>query len=338
MSVAPSSRDRPATVYDVAALAGVSAQTVSRFVKGFEGIRPATRERVQAAIEELGYRPNHAARLLRTQKSNRIGALVHDMFERGPGELLRGAAIEARRWGYSLNVVGIDSLDEQSIDDAFDQFEVEQVAGILVVTLTEELREVVRRRSSNIPVLIDPADAPGPTPTTSESGGREAALHLLALGHRRIGLISGPEGRLPSKQRRDSFIQAVDAAGADVVAEWPGDWSPEAGAAAAEAFDPSEGVTGVFAANDAMAIGFIHGLIRRGIEVPGAVSVVGFDDIPVAAYLQPELTTVRPIVNYEGKAAIDALIALIEDRPAASIVHSGTELVARSSTAPAPVG
>lgn len=307
-------------------------------MKGFEGIRPATRERVQAAIDELGYRPNHAARLLRTQKSNRIGALVHDMFERGPGELLRGAAIEARKWGYSLNVVGIESLDEQSIDDAFDQFEVEQVAGVLVVTLSEELHDVVRRRASNIPVLIDPADAPGPTSTTSESGGREAARHLLELGHRRIGLIAGPEGRLPSKQRRDSFIAAVDAAGASVVTEWPGDWSPQAGAAAAESFDPSSGITGVFAANDGMAIGFIHALIGRGIEVPGAVSVVGFDDIPIAAYLQPELTTVRPVVNNEGKTAIDALIALIEGRPASALTHSSTELIVRASTAPASTG
>lgn len=332
----PADGDRPATVHDVASRAGVSAQTVSRLVKGYEGIRPATRERVQAAIEELGYRPNRAARLLRTRKSNRIGALVHDMFERGPGQLLRGAASEARASGYSLNIVGIDGLDESSIDEAFDLFEEEQVAGIFIVTLTEELRAVVQRRSSDIPIIVDPAESAGPIPTTSESGGRIAAQHLLALGHRRLGLLGGPARWLPSEQRKESFVAELHRGGATVVAEWSGDWTPEAGATAAQAFDPRSGITAIFAANDAMAIGLMHGLAQRGILVPGEVSVVGFDDIPEAAYVTPELTSVRPNFEDEGRNAINALLAGIEQRPPSPIIHPGSDLIVRNSTGPPP--
>lgn len=328
---------RPATVHDVASRAGVSAQTVSRLLKGYEGIRPATRERVEKAIEELGYRPNRAARLLRTKRSNRIGALVHDMFERGPGQLLRGAASEARASGYSLNIVGIDGLDESSIDEAFGLFEEEQVAGIFVVTLTEELRAVVQRRSSAIPIIVDPAEAASHVPTTGESGGRIAAQHLLTLGHRRLGFLGGPPRWLPSEQRKRSFFAEVSREGGTVAAEWLGDWTPAAGARAAQTFDPRSGVTAVFAANDAMAIGLMHGLSQRGISVPGHVSVVGFDDIPEAAYLRPELTSVRPDLEGEGRNAIHALVSAIEARPPSPVVHPGSELIIRGSTGPRPL-
>ncbi|WP_433585881.1 LacI family DNA-binding transcriptional regulator [Microbacterium hydrocarbonoxydans] len=329
-----SSVGRPATVHDVARRAGVSAQTVSRLVKGFDGIRPATRERVLAAIEELGYRPNLAARLLRTRRSTRIGALIHNMFERGPGQLLRGAASEARSSGYSLNIRGVDGLDESSIDEAFDLFEEEQVAGIVVVTLTEELRAAVRRRSAEIPIMVDPAEAAGSLPTTGETGGRVAAEHLLSLGHRRLGFLGGPPHWVPSEQRRRGFVTALVNEGATVMAEWHGDWTPAAGASAALEFDPRSGITAIFVANDAMAIGLMHGLMRRGIGVPEQVSVVGFDDIPEAPYLTPELTSVRPDFEGEGRNAIVALVAAVERRPPIAVVQPISELIVRRSTGP----
>lgn len=206
-------RERPATVYDVARVAGVSAQTVSRLVKGYEGIRPETRERVEAAIAELGYRPNQAARLLRTRKSRRIGALVHEMFEFGPGQLLRGAALEAREAGYSLNIVGVDGYDEAAIAEALDGFEEEQVAGILAVTLTDELRRVVESRAFDVPIIVDPSDVQTDAPTTSQSGAAAVAAHLLALGHRRIGFLGGPVSWEASQQRREWFLSTLLACG-----------------------------------------------------------------------------------------------------------------------------
>ncbi len=327
-------REKPATVYDVARVAGVSAQTVSRLVKGFEGIRPETRERVEAAIAELGYRPNQAARLLRTRKSRRIGALVHEMFESGPAQLLRGAAMEARAAGYSLNIVGVDGNDEAAIAEAFDAFEEEQVAGILAVTLTDGVRSVVEGRPFDIPIIVDPADAQTEAPTTSQSGASVVAAHLLELGHRRVAFLGGPEAWKPARQRREQFLADIVAGGGECAAEWAGDWSPSFGDRAAAEFDAASGITAVFAANDAMAIGFMHRLALRGIRVPEDVSVVGFDDIPESAYLTPPLTTVRPAFEQEGRAAIDALLAEIEDRPRARLQHPGGELVIRESTAP----
>lgn len=326
-------RDRPATVHDVARVAGVSAQTVSRLVKGYEGIRPATRQKVEAAIEELGYRTNQAARLLRTRRSNRIGAIVHQMFEPGPTQLLRGAAIGAREAGYSLNIVGVDGLDEAAIEEAFMSFEEEQVAGVLAVTLTDSVRAVVERRPLDVPIVVDPVENESFAPTTNESGAALVAGHLLELGHRRFGLINGPGAWVPSRQRRERFVADVGAAGATIVTEWEGDWSPEAGDRAGAEFDRGSGITAVFAANDRMALGFMHRLAARGIDIPGDVSVVGFDDIPEASYLSPPLTTVRADFESEGRTAIEALLADIERRPRPALSHPTGELVVRSSTA-----
>lgn len=326
-------RERPATVYDVARIAGVSAQTVSRLLKGFEGIRPSTRLRVEAAIAELGYRPNQAARLLRTRKSNRIGALAHEMFELGPARLLRGAALGAREAGYTINIVGVAAMDEVAIEEAFKAFEEEQVAGILAVTLTDNIRSVVERRPLDVPIVVDPADAQSGA-TTSESGAAAVAAHLLELGHRRVGFLAGPEAWLPARQRRERFFAEIEAGGGEVAVEWMGDWSPVSGYRAGGAFDPASGVTAVFGANDSMAIGFMHALLARGIRVPHDVSVAGFDDIPEAAYLTPALTTVRPDFETEGRTAIDALLAQIEGRPRAAVRHPSGELMVRASTAP----
>ena len=324
---------RAATVHDVARVAGVSAQTVSRLIKGYPGIRDATRERVEAAIEQLHYRPNTVARLLRTQKSTRIGAVVHQMFDYGPGSLLRGAAIGARDAGYSLNIVGVDGNDASSIGDAFETFEEERVAGILAITLTDSVRSVVERRLPDVPILVDPAEAMGDGPSMNDSGAELIAEHLLGLGHRTFGFVAGPSSWLPARQRQERFAAVVTAAGGNVINIAEGDWSSASGDRAAEQFDPTSGQTAVFAANDAMAIGFIHGLVRRGLSVPGDVSVAGFDDLPEAAYMNPSLTTVRPDYEDQGRAAMDALIADIEGRPRSAVRHPRGDLIPRDSTA-----
>jgi DNA-binding LacI/PurR family transcriptional regulator len=329
-------RERPATVHDVARVAGVSAQTVSRLIKGYPGIRPSTRERVEAAIDELRYRPNTVARLLRTQKSTRIGAVVHQMFEFGPGSLLRGAAIGAREAGYSLNIVGVDGDDERSIGAAFETFEEERVAGILAITLTDSVRGVVERRLPDVPILVDPAEAQGDGPSMNDSGPVLIAEHLLSLGHRRFGFVAGPDSWLAARQRRDRFADVVTDAGGSVQTIADGDWSSASGDRAARFFDPASGQTAVFAANDAMALGFIHGLVKRGLSVPRDVSVAGFDDIPEAAFMNPSLTTVRPDYEDQGRAAMDALLADIEGKPRSPVRHPRADLIARDSTAPAP--
>ncbi|NHA66458.1 LacI family DNA-binding transcriptional regulator [Phycicoccus flavus] len=332
---APVEREKPATVHDVAALAGVSAQTVSRLLKGFDGIRPETRLRVETAIRELGYRPNRAAQLLRTRKSYRLGALVHEMFAYGPARLLQGATTAARQAGYSLSIVGVDGESAASVEAAFDTFQEEQVAGIIAVTLTDDVRAVVQHRSSEIPVIVDPAEAALDGTSHVEHDAALAAGHLLDLGHRRFGLLSGPLGWLPARQRRDGFLAAVHRAGASVEAVTEGDWSPESGEVAARRFAEA-GVTAVFAANDAMAIGCMHGFRQLGCRVPEDVSVVGFDAIPESAYVAPGLTTILPAYEDEGRAAVATLIALIDGAPPPVLPDRAARLVHRGSTAPLP--
>ncbi len=322
-------------MHDVAARAGVSAQTVSRLLKGFEGIRPETRTRVESAIRELGYRPNRAAQLLRTRKSYRLGALVHEMFAYGPARLLQGATSAAREAGYSLSIVGVDGEDAASIEAAFDTFQEEQVAGIIAVTLTDDVRGVVGRRSSEIPVIVDPAEADRDGTSDVENDAALAARHLLDLGHRRVGLITGPLSWLPARQRRDGFVTAITAGGAVCAESVEGDWSPESGEEAAARLVES-GVTAVFAANDAMAIGCMHGLAALGRRVPDDVSVVGFDAIPESAYVAPALTTVLPAYENEGRAAVLSLIATIQGAPAPELPDRRGRLVLRESSAAPP--
>ncbi|WP_315070627.1 LacI family DNA-binding transcriptional regulator [uncultured Microbacterium sp.] len=324
---------RPATVHDVARTAGVSAQTVSRVLRNAPSIKATTRERVEAAVQELGYKPNHAARLLRTRRSDRIGALAHNLFDRGPGQLLRGAAREALKHGYTLSIAGLDGLDPISIKRALQQFEQEQVAGIMAVTLTDDLRQVLLDHRTDIPILIDPADSPGADSTASESGGRSAAMHLLSLGHRNFAMVTGPAGWPASVQRRKGFVDAVTEGGGRIDYEVAGDWTPTSGHGAAPSVIRS-GATAAFALNDPMAIGLIRGLTELGRDVPRDVSVVGFDDVPEAEFLTPALTTIQPDFEREGAEALDALISLIQNQRRTLTPHSSGVLRVRESTAP----
>lgn len=334
MSAERGAATRPPTVFDVARQAGVSAQTVSRYLRGFEQMKPSTRERVRLAVETLGYRPNQAARLLRTRQSSRIGALVRDLFAQGPGQLLRGASEEARRQGYTLSIVDLPVVDAESIGRALAQFREEQVAGILAVTMTDNVQSFVSRHAVDVPILLDPAEASGTAMTASESGGLAAARHLIDLGHRRLGYVGGPPGWFPSRERRMSFFAATGGSGGAVDWEVSGDWTPASGYAAAEHFPSEDAPSAVFCANDAMAIGFMRGLADRDVAVPHDVSVIGFDDEPAAAYTSPSLTTIHPDFVGEGRAAFRALLARVDGHPVTDLRHPSTSLRQRESTAP----
>ncbi len=329
----PGGRERSATVYDVAELAGVSAQTVSRLIKGYQGIRPGTRERVEAAIAQLDYRPNLAARQLRTRKSTRIGAVVSGMFEYGPAVLLRGAAQAARDSGYSLNIVGVGGDDESAIRDAFEAFEDEKVAGILAITLTDGVRAVVEKRMPDVPILIDPADAHLDGPSMNEAGAALVARHFVNLGHRRVGMLMGAENWLPARQRRDGFLSELNGTGVECVRIWAGDWTAAAGVRVGEELDSADGITAIFAPNDLGAIGVIHGLQERGLSVPDDVSVAGFDATPQSGYLRPSLTTVEADYETRGRNAILGLLAQIDGTTDPQFEAATVSLLARQSTA-----
>ncbi|WP_165068319.1 LacI family DNA-binding transcriptional regulator [Marisediminicola senii] len=308
---------KPATIYDVARAAGVSHQTVSRYLRGYDGIRPQTRGRVEVAIKSLGYRPNLAARLLRSRTSTRIGALAHEMSEMGPARVVQGAYQAARRAGYVLDVVMLDGYDDKSISDAIDLLTEQQVAGIFATAQTDRVKAVLEQHPRNIPIFIDSrmlTTVDGRPSPNNEFAGRVAAEALLALGHRTMATVTGPMEWHVSRDRLDGFADALAIHGLTPAAVLEGDWSPRSGYEAGMLLPIDTGITGVFAANDHMALGVIRALGERGIRVPHDMSVVGVDDIPEAAFLTPSLSTVRLDFEAEGHYAMNCLIAEIEGR------------------------
>lgn len=331
----PGVAERSATIYDVAARAGVSPQTVSRVLRGFEGVRPATRAKVLKAAEKLDYKVNDAARALRTRRVNRIGALVHAVSSTGPGRTLEGAATTARRHGYVLDIVPMDGDDPASIAMAFALAAEHQIAGIVATARTDAVRATLAQQSSSVPVAILETTAPaGFDMSHDEAIGALAAEHLLALGHRDVAYVAGPPAWDAAVERDRGFASRVEALGGRVVWSRAGDWSPEAGYAAAEAM-LAAGVrpTAVAAANDATAIGVIAALAAQGLNVPGDVSVMGVDDIPEARFHLPALTTIALDFEGEGAGLIEILLARTGELAGGAVtVPEPPRLVARSST------
>lgn len=325
-----------ATIYDVARLAGVSHQTVTRFLNGFEGIRPATRAKVQAAIDELNYRPNGAARWLRSRQSNRIGILAHRMELSGPGRIIAGATTAARSRGYVLDIASMDGEDAGSVDAALDVVMEHQIAGVFATAQTDVVRIAVENRGIDVPISIDSGEglaSVGGNPRAHP--GQLAAAHLADLGHRHVAFVNGPGVWIASGERRSGFLEVVRERGLDLVWESEGDWSAESGYRAAREL-PRE-VTAVALANDSMAIGLIFGLAERGIRVPDDVSVIGMDDAPESRFHLPSLSTIRLDFEGEGAYLMNVLIAKIEGEDVAAVPgYRLPELVQRASTAAAP--
>jgi len=338
MSGNDGAHSKAATIYDVARVAGVSHQTVSRLLKGYEGIRPETRQRVIDALAQLDYRPNQAARSLRTNRSNRIGALAHEMSETGPARIMQGAVSGARDAGYMLDIVSMDGDDERSIADALNLLSQQQIAGVFATAQNEKVQAALEGFPLSVPIFIDvrmESEFEGSPATVAEASGAIAAQHLVDLGHRNFAYLSGPIAWYSSRDRLSGFRSAAEVAGGVVTSLLEGDWSPESGYAAGLAFAADQGVTAIVAANDEMAIGLMRALADRGIRVPEEVSVIGFDDIPAARYLSPALSTVRIDFESEGRFAIRWLISEIEGiAPPAPNEIEPPRLIARDSTAP----
>jgi DNA-binding LacI/PurR family transcriptional regulator len=332
---------RLATIYDVARAAGVSHQTVSRLLKGGSGIRPANRARIELAIEELGYRPNLAARSLATNRSRRIGALVYEMTELGPSKIIQGAADAAREAGYLLDIVSLDPRDHGAIDDAVGLLANQQLAGILASAPTEEIKQVIARSTFGVPVYVDTEEddlTPGHEPSLNGHGLRLLVDHLVELGHRDFFHISGPPGWLSAGNRRSAFERALADHGLTSIGIIPGDWSAASGYDAALRIPLDRGVTALVAGNDQMALGALRGLAERGVRVPEELSVVGFDDLPESPFFQPSLTTVRLDFELQGRLAILRLLALIGDADALpAAVPVLPELKVRQSSGPVRV-
>ncbi|MDX3533575.1 LacI family DNA-binding transcriptional regulator [Streptomyces sp. MB09-01] len=323
---------------DVAKLAGVSHQTVSRVLNGAPHVRPGTRERVLAAIRELDYRPNSAARALVTRRSQTLGVVSFESTLYGPASMLHGIEQAARSAGYFVSVTSLHSLDGRSVQEAVDRLRDQGVEGVVVIAPQISAVSAVARLSSSVPVVEVGPGSQSRVPMVSvdnRSGAEAATRHLLDLGHSTVHHLAGPAGRMESQDRQEGWRGALEAAGGPVPRVEPGDWSARAGYQAGLRIAELDGVTAVFCANDHMALGLLRALHEARRSIPGDISVVGFDDIPEAAYFTPPLTTVRQDFGELGRRALELLVEELE-----GVAHTRThvrtppEMVLRRSAGP----
>ncbi len=330
---------RRASITDVARLAGVAVGTVSNVLNRPDRVSPGTRERVSAAIDELGFVRNASARRLRAGSIPTIGAVVLDIANPYFTEVVRGVEDRLARDDYTLMLASSDG-DPDREARYLRLFESHGVQGVLVTPAGGDLTAVAEARSRGLDVVLLDAAAPG-TPSVAVDdvyGASLAVEHLLALGHRRLGFLNGPDSIRQCADRRVGVHAALARAGRgpDAVTEVTiGSLDSAGGEQGVDTLlaGPGPAPTALFCVNDLAAIGALRALRRRGITVPDEVAVVGYDDTPLAAELLIPLTSVRQPTHAMGWRAGDLLLRRYDepDAPAVRIEFEPT-LVVRAST------
>lgn len=320
---------------DVAKLAGVSHQTVSRVINGASSIRPETKARVEQAIEELGYRPNTAARALVTRRSGIIGIVGSNTGLHGPSSIQRSVQEAARAAGYFTSLVPLSEVTRDELASALDHLERQSVEAIVMIAAQEGALAVAHAAKAGSPLIVVEGDLSGrglSVGVDQIDGARQATQHLIDLGHRAIHHVSGPLTYTEAKGRRTGYEEAMQAAGLTPLPNLEGDWTSARGYELGRELARKGDATAVFVANDQMAIGVMHALFEAKLRVPDDISIVGFDDIPEAGYLNPALTTIRQDFQAIGRRAIDLVTATL-DGSTIDVPLLPAELIVRDSTA-----
>ncbi|MBF4574633.1 LacI family DNA-binding transcriptional regulator [Frondihabitans sp. VKM Ac-2883] len=334
---------RPVSMMDVAAAAGVSQKTVSRVVNDEPHVSPVIRERVLGTIAELGFRPNSAARVLKGQRSRRIGVITIATTLHGPASTLAAIERETRTRGFSLTVVRTDETAPEDLQPAVDSLLDQNVEAIVISEPVDHHLSTLRI-PADVTVLTfgqGPDEIrPGSLAIAmDESGGARAATdHLLALGHETVWHISGPTDWIPANRRVAGWAASLEDAGAARHEPLVGDWSPRSGFEAMSKLLQRPDVTAVFVANDQMAIGAMSAIQAKGLRVPDDISIVGFDDNPVAEFLAVPLTTIHQDFAEAARQAMHRLFRTLDGHPPIESARLfAPQLVTRSSTAkPSP--
>jgi DNA-binding LacI/PurR family transcriptional regulator len=327
---------RPAVMADVARIAGVSHQTVSRVLNEHPSVRPATRERVLAAIQAVDYRRNSAARALVTRRSHTIGVVSFDTTLYGPASTLYGVEQAARQAGYFVSVASLKTINRGTVHEALDRLAEQSVEGLIVIAPQRDAAEALAELPHGLPVVaVEGGSGPGvPVVCVDQAeGARLVTRHMIDLGAPTVWHVAGPVDWLEAEGRVQGWEEALSAAGLEMPLPLRGDWSPSSGYAAGKRLASQRGLRAVFVANDQMALGLLRAFHERGIRVPDDVLIAGFDDVPEAAYFTPPLTTVRQNFTDVGRRSIDLLLRQIADGLAGeprSVVPP--ELVIRAST------
>ena len=323
---------------DVARLAGVSSQTVSRVSNGQANVDEATRARVLEAMQSLGYRPNGAARALKSGRFHTIGVIMATLQTFGNIRTLDAIATEAARADNSVLLMPISDRTLRGVSGAYRRLSVQAVDGAVIILEARFLDQAEFALPPGIPVVvIDSGAGPGYTVVDTDQalGARQATEHLLRLGHRQVWHIAGPETSFSAAHRAESWRETLRRAGIAPTPLLRGDWTAESGYQHGLTLGKRDDVTAIFAANDEMALGAMRALHELGRDVPADVSIVGFDDMEVAASFWPPLTTVRQDFAAVGRLSIRKLLAKVTNPaslPDATVVP--TNLVIRKSTAP----
>jgi len=305
---------RPAVLRDVARLAGVSHQTVSRVLNDHPNVHEETRRRVQRAIEQLDYRPNQLARGLVTRRSRRLGVISLESRLFGPTSSLLGIEQAARETGYAVTVTAV-AADGTNTQAALAAMIDQAVDGVIIIAPTEATAASIGVLPPGVPAVAAGASYRASVPLAAVdqiAGARLATEHLLSLGHRTVWHVAGPRDWIEAQERVEGWRASLSDAGVAAPPLLRGDWSPASGHRASLDLLSRSGVTAVFVANDQMAAGLLNGLHRHGVRVPEDVSVVGFDDIPEAEFLIPPLTTVRQDLAAVGRLGVRLLVEQIE--------------------------
>ena len=331
------SKARTATIFDVARLAGVSHQTVSRVVNNLPNVRPATRARVEDAIRQLRYVPSTAARSLVTRRSRTIGLITTGNPDYGPSSTVLGFSEAAGKARYLVSTASMLEVDSASMRSAVQLLLAQNVEAVVLIASHRAALEAIRGIDLGAPLIaVEPSGRSGLLSVSLDQyqGAYAATEHLIGLGHREIVHVAGPDTSMDAAERVRGWRAALAAHG--LVAREPlvGDWSPNSGFRIGEQLAAARGFTAIFSGNDQMALGLIHALTAHGVSVPGDVSIVGFDDIPEAEHFSPPLTTVRQDFAELGRTVMSTLLELVTDGQVGPIPHPVPQLVPRESTAP----
>ncbi len=327
------------TIREVAHAAGVSVATVSRVVNGTAVVKDETRHRVETEVTRLRYSPNAAARSLITNRTNTIGVVLPDIWGEYFSEVIRGIDLSARQAGYHV-LVSSSHSDVAETRDVLRTMH-GRVDGVIVMSPHASPRELEGCLAPSLPVVFLNSAPGGPQQAAinidNRGGARVMVAHLLGAGHRRLAFVTGPASNFDASERHRGCREALRAAGLapGAMTEVEGDFGEESGQMAGEVIlGISPRPTAIFAANDSMAIGVLFALRRAGVRVPEEIAVAGFDDIPIARFASPPLSTVRHDIRTLGERALARLLAGISGEGSSHAVREvlSIRLVLREST------
>ena len=328
-----------AVMADVAELAGVSYQTVSRVLHDSPSVHAQTRERVLAAIRRLDYRPNSMARALVTGRSKVLGVVSFDTTLYGPASTLFGIQQAAHDAGYAVSIESVRALNRETLLSAIQRLRDQGVDGVAVIAPLRAGVDALRHLPADCPVVAVEAGSDASVPVAAvdqQAGAAAATQHLLSLGHKTVWHLAGPLDWKEAEDRVEGWKTTLQAAGAPVPALIRGDWTARSGYEAGRNLIEIKELTAVLVGNDQMALGLLRRLHELERRVPAELSVVGFDDIPEAAYFTPPLTTVRQDFTELGRRCLHALLDRIAGNLDPIRLVVAPELVVRGSTGRAP--